>query len=47
MCGRQGQRNEPQYLSDVVQVLEKAFVSENIVAVTTANVQRIFRLSER
>lgn len=46
MSGRQGQRNEPAYLTDVVQVLSQAFKqdSHSIATMTSHNVQRTFAL---
>ena len=45
MCGRQGQRNEPQYLVDVVNVLKQTFSGQDVAGITTRNVQRVFGLS--
>jgi TatD DNase family protein len=46
MYGRQGQRNEPQYLLDVVNVLKQTFVGLDVEGITTLNVQRIFALAK-
>ncbi|MEW9798770.1 TatD family hydrolase [Alteromonas sp. CYL-A6] len=45
MCGRQGKRNSPEYLGDVVPVLSRVFeVSDDaVIAQTTANYHRLFR----
>ncbi|MDG1121034.1 MAG: TatD family hydrolase [Glaciecola sp.] len=45
MHGRQGQRNEPQYLVDVLKVLERTFVGHDVVGKTNENVQRLFSLA--
>lgn len=47
MCGRQGEANEPGYLSDVVDVMSNVFnVScEEIVSTTTANYHRLFKIN--
>jgi len=47
MYGRQGQRNEPAYLSDVLSVLDHAFpelTGNQIACITSHNVQRIWRI---
>lgn len=47
MYGRQGQRNEPAYLSDVLSVLEHAFpelTGNQIACITSHNIQRIWRI---
>ena len=44
MCGRQGEANEPRYLSDVVDVISDRYgmSHKEIVSTTTANYTRLF-----
>ena len=46
MCGRQGEANEPRYLSDVVDVISDRYgmSHKEIVSTTTANYTRLFNI---